>query len=30
MKSYMFQVTSKSETKKLFEEFVNSFDLINK
>lgn len=30
MKSYMLQVTSKSETKKLFEEFINSFDLINK
>ena len=30
MKSYMLQVTSKSETKKLFEEFINTFELIDK
>jgi hypothetical protein len=30
MKSYMLQVTSKTDTKKLFEEFINSFGLIKK
>ncbi|WP_322551457.1 hypothetical protein [Flavobacterium psychraquaticum] len=30
MKSYMLQVTSKSGTDKLFKEFINSFEIINK